>query len=81
MKANQYHFFLFWSRVTGDCKEKSDYDIWVIGDTKLDSMKKMNIEEEFENIPALIDLIDFSQVNEDFKSIAMKDIIWLNKKN
>jgi hypothetical protein len=37
----------------------------------------MKIEEEFENIPALIDFIDFSEVNENFAKIAKKNIFWL----
>ena len=73
----EYKFFLFGSRVDGTCKEKSDYDIWVIWEKKLDPEIKLFLEEEFENIPALIDFIDFTEVDENFKKIAMKNILWL----
>ena len=61
--------------IKGFCYTK----IWVIWDKKLNIITKVDIEEAFENIPALIDFIDFSQVSEEFKTEAMKKIIWLNK--
>ncbi|MDQ7009971.1 MAG: nucleotidyltransferase domain-containing protein [Candidatus Gracilibacteria bacterium] len=76
---SEYRFFLFGSRVDGTCREKSDYDIGVIGKNKLDSEIKLDLEEEFENIPVLIDFIDFTQVDENFKKIAMKNVLWLTK--
>lgn len=79
IENNSHDFFLFWSRVQGTASIKSDYDIWFIWETKLDPLIQANIEEAFEKIPALIDLIDFSKVSNDFKKEAMKNIIWLNK--
>jgi len=78
----KYRFFLFGSRADWTAKEKSDYDIWVIcrkENEKIDSLTKLELEEKFESIPALIDFVDFSEVNEKFKKIAMKNVIWLNK--
>jgi len=78
----KYRFFLFGSRVDWTAKEKSDYDIWVIcrdETQKIDSLIKLELEEKFESIPALIDFVDFSEVNEKFKKNAMKNILWLNK--
>ena len=77
-ESPEYKFFIFWSRVDWNCRDLSDYDIWVISDKPLDSLIKLEIEEDFENIPALIDFIDFYKVNENFKKEAMKNIIWLN---
>ena len=79
VKTDKYKFFLYWSRANWTCRKRSDYDIWVIWDKKLDIITKVDIEEAFENIPALIDFTDFSQVSEEFKTEAMKKIIWLNK--
>lgn len=79
IEDGNHNFFLFWSRVDGKMSKKADYDIWVIWKIKLDSIIKMKIEEWFENIPALIDFVDFNEVSEDFKKEAMKKIIWLNK--
>lgn len=75
---NIHKFFLYWSRVRWDIRDKSDYDIWVIWDEPLNIVTFYDIKEEFENIPALIDFTDFSKVSEKFKNEAMKDIIWLN---
>jgi len=77
-KDNSYKFFLYWSRVRWDIRDRSDYDIWVLWEKSLDIMIKSDIEDDFENIPALIDFIDFSKVSPEFKKIAMKDIIYLN---
>ena len=79
LDKNEYKFFLYGSRARWDFFFRSDYDIWVMWKKKLDTMIKMNIEEEFEKIPALIDFIDFSQVSEDFKKQVMKDVICLNE--
>ena len=72
-------FFLFWSRVDGSAKDRSDYDIGCIWDTQLDPIIHGNLEDAFDSIPALIDFTDFTQVDNDFKDIAMKNIIWLKK--
>jgi len=77
--TSKYDFFLFWSRVDWTAKEKSNYDIWVTWKEKLDSITKLNIDDAFDNIPVLIDFIDFTQVEKKFKTIAMKNIIWLSK--
>lgn len=81
IKDLPYKFFLFWSRVKWDAKERSDYDIWFISETskKIKPSTLSDIQDWFDNIPALIDLIDFSEVSEDFKKNAMQNIIWLNK--
>ncbi len=75
---SKYQFFLFGSRSDWTCKEKSDYDIWVIGQQKLDSETRLFLEEQFESIPVSIDLVDFSEVDDVFKEKAMKNIVWLN---
>jgi len=77
-KDKPYKFFLYWSRVRWDIHSRSDYDIWVLWDKPLDMITKSNIQEWFDNIPALIDFTDFSQVSPEFKEIAMKNIIYLN---
>jgi hypothetical protein len=81
IKDLPYKFFLFWSRVNWIAKEKSDYDIWFISDNwkNISPLILSDIQDWFDNIPALIDLIDFSEVSENFKKEAMKEIIWINK--
>ena len=79
LKNYNYKAFLYGSRARWDFNFRSDYDIWVILDKKLDILIKDQILEDFEHIPALIDFTDFSQVSKEFKRIATKDIIWIKK--
>jgi len=88
IKDLPFYFFLFGSRVNWKAKERSDYDIWFISKNweKLSPLILSNIQDWFDNIPALIDLIDFSEVSENFKSEVMigctlecKKIVWINK--
>lgn len=78
IKNNDFKFFLFGSRVEGTASEKSDYDIWFLGEKKLDPLVKENIKSDFDSIPAIIDLVDFSEVSEVFKKEALKNILPLN---
>ena len=79
LDKNKYKFFLYGSRAKWDFFFRSDYDIWVLGDSKVDLKIKYKIEDDFENIPALIDFTDFASVSDDFKELAMKDVLRLNK--
>jgi len=70
-----YEFFLYGSRAKWDFFFRSDYDIWVLWKKKIKDSIKYQIKQDFEDIPALIDFTDFSDVSEDFKKNAMKDLI------
>lgn len=76
--SNSFKVFLFWSRVNNKQNNRSDYDIGILWNVKLSPVIKFEIEEKFENIPALIDFVDFYDANESFKNIAMKNVIYLN---
>ena len=75
---NKYKVFLYWWRVDWKCHKHSDYDIWISWKKSLDSVTKYNLELEFENIPSIIEITDFSNVDEEFKKLAMKKIIYFN---
>ncbi len=77
LDRKKYKFFLYGSRARWDYFFRSDYDIWILWDKKISSTKKQEILEDFEYIPALIDFTDFATVSEEFKKLAMKDIIEL----
>ena len=81
IKELDFNFFIFGSRVDWTYTDRSDYDIWYTSPTweQLNSIILSDIEDEFDNIPILIDLINFDRVTDDFKKIAMKNVIWLNK--
>lgn len=71
---SEYKIFLFWSRAKWNYKKKSDYDIWIIWKTKLDFIEFIRLKSKLNELPYLIDLVDFNNVSEDFKNIALKHI-------
>ena len=81
LDLSQYQLFFFGSRVSGKSFERSDIDVGIQGHQKLPFIAKMQIEEDLENLPTLykIDLIDFNDVSEDFKKVALKSIEPINK--
>ena len=64
----EYRVFLFGSRVHGKVRERSDYDIGILGKRRLSGIIREQIESEFMNIPALIDFVDFYDVSAEFQS-------------
>jgi predicted nucleotidyltransferase len=81
---NDYAVFLFGSRADGTAKKTSDIDIGFIGSQPLSSVLKADMEYELGEsiIPYKVDLIDFSMTNNDFRQIALKNIIvWNHPKN
>ena len=75
--------FCFGSQATGKENPKSDYDIGYFSDQSLSPTQRENLKEALENldIPVKVDLIDFAQVTEDFKVIALKKVILWKKKS
>jgi predicted nucleotidyltransferase len=81
---DKYVVFLFGSRANGKSKRTSDIDVGVYGETSFPRMIKSNMEEELEesSIPYYVDIIDFKNVSEEFKKIALESIVvWHNPKN
>ena len=70
---------LFGSRAKGKNRENSDYDIAVIYKEKIPSKIYFNIQEKLDNLYTLktIDLSDFSNLDEDFQDIVIKEGILL----
>lgn len=80
LNLNEYKVFFFGSRVTGKGNDKSDIDIGIEGKSKLEGDVLLKIAEEIEDIPTLykIDVIDFSDADENFKQVAKQKIEFLN---
>lgn len=78
LSPEEYQVFVYGSRATGKARKWSDYDIGLLGDRPVSDRVIMNIEEELEESPDIlynVDVVDFSTVSKDFKSIAMQKII------
>lgn len=78
----EFDVFLFGSRANGTFHEMSDIDIGILGKVALDVITKGKLEDAiYESIvPFKVDIIDFNNAAEDFKKIAMKNIIYWNKR-
>ena len=72
--------FIFGSRAIGGERKFSDVDIGIESKRKLTGEILVNIREAFEesNIPYTVDVVDFSNVSEKFKTLALQKIIRLN---
>ena len=81
---DNFAVFLFGSRAVGNAKPLSDIDIGILGLEPLPTIIKVDLESDLEEsiVPYKIDLIDFYQVDKDFKKEALNTIqIWNCPKN
>lgn len=69
-----YKIFLFWSRANGDFKKNSDYDIGIEWKKKMNLMQFLKLKRKLDELPFIIDLVDFKTVDSDFKKIALNKI-------
>ena len=79
-----FAIFLFGSRAAVNAKPLSDIDIGILGTEPLPMIVKAHLDADLEEsiVPFKIDLIDFYQVDKDFKKEALKKIqIWNCPKN
>jgi predicted nucleotidyltransferase len=72
---DEYKVFLFWSRATGNYRNNSDYDIWILWKQKLEYTKYLRLRRLLNELPFLVDVVDFYIADDDFKEIALKKII------
>lgn len=80
LDLNQYKLFFFGSRVMGKGNERSDIDIGITGTAPVPPAAFSDIEDEIENITVLysIDIVDFNNVSEKFKQVALEKVEYLN---
>ena len=81
---DNFAVFLFGSRAVGNAKPLSDIDIGILWPEPLPTIIKADLESDLEEsiVPYKIDLIDFYQVDKDFKKEALNTIqIWNCPKN
>ena len=71
--------FVFGSRANSTNRKWSDIDIGILGKQKIHGSVIVKIEEELENskIPYLVDIVDLSNVSEQFRSVALKNALSL----
>jgi len=76
INITEFKIFFFGSRVDGSGDECSDIDIGLEGREIIKQQVLTRIRHDIENIPVLykIDIVDFNNVSEDFKKVALKKI-------
>lgn len=76
------YLFLFGSQVSKKIHDRSDFDVGILEKSPLDFGLRARLRGYMEAIPALIDIVDFYNVGDDFKKIALRHIeIWKRPKN
>jgi predicted nucleotidyltransferase len=69
---SSYKVYLFGSMVHGDYNKRSDIDIFIDGEKPLPLRMKRKIYEEIEEIPVLVDVVFFDEVDDKFKQFIFK---------
>lgn len=74
-----YRAFIFGSQANLPELRRADIDIGLIGNKPILPQHLSKINEAIENLPMLynIDLVDFNDVDEQFKAVAFRNIEWL----
>jgi predicted nucleotidyltransferase len=69
-----YRVVLFGSRAAGDARDRSDFDIGVLGDAPLPLKTFYEMEDRFDGIETLyrIDWVDLNRVSPEFRREALK---------
>ena len=79
LKDEKVKIILFGSRARGDNNAVSDVDIGLMPYGKIDKKKVILLKEKIEdlNIPYKVELVNFSEVSQDFRKEAAKGaIVW-----
>jgi predicted nucleotidyltransferase len=71
-----YSAFIFGSQANKTSLSRSDIDVGIMTDDTITSFQLSNINADIEQLPMLykIDMINFKEVDERFKSMALKNI-------
>jgi hypothetical protein len=79
LKDEDVKVVLFGSRARGDFVNTSDVDVGIIIGEGVDRKKLILLREYIEelNIPYKVEIVDFSNVSEDFKQMVSKEaVVW-----
>ena len=74
-----YRAFIFGSQANQEDLKRSDIDVGILADDEISAIKLMKINNAIDELPMLykIDLVDFKQVTDSFKAVALKNVEWL----
>ena len=74
-----YRAFIFGSQANRIELIRSDIDLGILAEEEIPAINMVRISKAIEELPMLytIDLVDFTQVDEKFRSVALKNVEWL----
>lgn len=80
LDLDDYRVFFFGSRVSGSSRKASDIDLGIEGKRPVPAGVLSRIREEIEQLPFLykIEVVDFADVGDKFKSVAKQHIELVN---
>ena len=80
LDLGKYEIFFFGSRVADTGSDRSDIDVGIRGPAPVLPTTLSVLREEIENLPLLykIEIVDFAQVSDDFRDVALQHIEHLN---
>lgn len=75
LPPGKYKIFLYGSRATNHPRQWSDYDIGVLSKQPIPTQLKIKLEDELEksDLPVIVEVVDFNQVDKEFKQIALQN--------
>lgn len=73
----RYKPFIFGSRVAGAHRPYSDIDLGIVGPAPLPAKQYIALKDAFEesDLPYKVDVVDFWDVSESFKNVALRHTI------
>ncbi|HWZ34598.1 MAG TPA: nucleotidyltransferase domain-containing protein [Mucilaginibacter sp.] len=79
LQSISYKAFIFGSQANKEELSRSDIDVGILADQAIPDMNFVRIANAIEDLPMLykIDLVDFYNVEDKFKAVAMKNVEWL----
>jgi predicted nucleotidyltransferase len=74
-----YRAFIFGSQANKTELSRSDIDVGILSDHAISAINFVRISNAIEDLPMLykIDLVDFHNVEDNFKVVALKNVEWL----
>ncbi|MDB5132420.1 MAG: polymerase beta domain protein region [Mucilaginibacter sp.] len=76
LKGISFRAFIFGSQANKLVLIRSDIDLGIMADDKITIQQLARIQADIEALPMLykIDLVNFNEVDEQFKSVALKNV-------
>ena len=79
LDLENYRLFLFGSRSEGTNRRFSDYDLGILGPKKVSAtdLALMSADLDDSEIPYRVEIVDFQNVSESLRRVAMKKVRYL----